>query len=48
LLVDASHLPIASKLSERPARDGNSAADLLPGLDEGQILLAGRPKGIWH
>jgi transposase len=41
-LVDANGLPIALKLSEGQAHDGKSAADLLDGLGDGQILLADR------
>jgi transposase len=41
-LVDANGLPIAIKLSEGQAHDGQSAADMLNGLGEGQILLADR------
>jgi transposase len=41
-LVDANGLPIALKLTEGQAHDGKSAADMLGGLGEGQILLADR------
>lgn len=41
-LVDANGLPIAVKLSEGQAHDGRSAADMLDGLGDGQILLADR------
>jgi transposase len=41
-LVDANGLPIALKLSEGQAHDGKSAADMLGGLGEGQVLLANR------
>lgn len=41
-LVDANGLPIAIKLSEGQAHDGKSAADMLDGLGDGQILLADR------
>lgn len=41
-LVDANGLPIAVKLSEGQAHDGKSAADMLDGLGDGQILLADR------
>ena len=41
-LVDACGLPIALKLTEGQAHDGRSAADLLDGISEGQILLADR------
>jgi transposase len=41
-LVDASGLPIAIKLTEGQAHDGCSAADMLDGLQAGQILLADR------
>lgn len=39
-LVDANGLPIILKLSEGQAHDGKSAADMLDGLGDGQILLA--------
>ena len=39
-LVDANGLPILLKLSEGQAHDGRSAADMLGGIAEGQILLA--------
>jgi transposase len=41
-LVDANGLPIALKLTEGQAHDGKSAADMLGGLGEGQVLLADR------
>jgi transposase len=41
-LVDAEGRPVAIKLTEGQAHDGASAADLLAGLGEGQILLADR------
>lgn len=41
-LVDANGLPIRLKLTEGQAHDGRSAADMLDGLGEGQILLADR------
>jgi transposase len=41
-LVDAHGLPIALKLTEGQAHDGKSAADMLGGLGEGQVLLADR------
>ena len=41
-LVDANGLPIALKLTEGQAHDGKSAADMLRGLGEGQVLLADR------
>jgi transposase len=41
-LVDANGLPIAIKLTEGQAHDGRSAADMLNGLQAGQILLADR------
>ncbi len=41
-LVDANGLPIALKLTEGQAHDGRSAADMLGGLAEGQVLLADR------
>lgn len=41
-LVDANGLPITLKLSEGQAHDGRSAADILDGLGDGQILLADR------
>ncbi len=41
-LVDANGLPIALKLTEGQAHDGKSAADMLEGLGDGQILLADR------
>lgn len=41
-LVDANGLPITLKLSEGQAHDGKSAADMLDGLGDGQILLADR------
>ena len=39
-LVDANGLPILLKLTAGQAHDGRSAADMLDGLGEGQILLA--------
>jgi transposase len=39
-LVDANGLPIALKLSQGQAHYGKSAADMLDGLGDGQILLA--------
>ena len=41
-LVDANGMPVALKLTEGQAHDGVSAADMLAGLSEGQILLADR------
>jgi len=41
-LVDANGLPIFLKLTEGQAHDGRSAADMLGGLGEGQVLLADR------
>ena len=41
-LVDANGLPIRLKLTEGQAHDGRSAADMLDGIDVGQILLADR------
>jgi transposase len=41
-LVDANGLPITIKLSEGQAHDGKSAADMLDGIGDGQILLADR------
>ena len=41
-LVDSNGLPIAIKLTEGQAHDGRSAADMLDGLQAGQILLADR------
>ena len=41
-LVDANGLPIRLKLTEGQAHDGRSAADMLGGLAEGQVLLADR------
>ena len=41
-LVDANGLPFALKLSEGQAHDGKSAADMLGGLGEGEVLLADR------
>jgi len=41
-LVDANGLPISLKLTEGQAHDGRSAADMLGGLGEGQVLLADR------
>jgi transposase len=39
---DANGLPIRLKLTEGQAHDGRSAADMLDGIGEGQILLADR------
>ena len=41
-LVDANGNPITLKLSEGQAHDGRSAADMLGGICDGQILLADR------
>ena len=41
-LVDANGLPVVLKLTPGQAHDGRSAADMLEGLSEGQILLADR------
>ncbi len=41
-LVDANGLPIAVKLGEGQAHDGKSAADMLDGPGDGQILLSDR------
>jgi len=41
-LVDANGLPIVLKLTPGQAHDGRSAADMLDGLGEGQVLLADR------
>lgn len=41
-LVDANGLPILLKLTEGQAHDGRSAADMLAGIGNGQILLADR------
>ena len=41
-LVDAEGMPIVLKLSEGQAHDGRSAADMLDGIGNGQILLADR------
>jgi transposase len=41
-LVDSNGLPIALKLTEGQAHDGKSAADMVGGLGQGQILLADR------
>src|SRR3954468_8192178 len=41
-LVDANGMPIAIKLTEGQANDGRSAADMLDGLQAGQILPADR------
>lgn len=41
-LVDANGLPILLKLTEGQAHDGRSAADMLAGIGDGQILLADR------
>lgn len=39
-LVDACGLPVALKLTEGQAHDGNSARDMLDRIEAGQILLA--------
>ncbi|SMF82123.1 transposase, IS4 family [Tistlia consotensis] len=41
-LVDAEGRPVALKLTPGQAHDGKSAADMLDGLGEDQILLADR------
>ena len=41
-LVDALGLPIRLKLTEGQAHDGRSAADMLDGLGEGDVLLGDR------
>jgi transposase len=41
-LVDANGLPVILKLTPGQAHDGKSAADMLEGLQKGQILLADR------
>ena len=41
-LVDALGLPIGLKLTEGQAHDGRSAADMLDGLGEGDVLLGDR------
>jgi len=41
-LVDADGMPIILKLTEGQAHDGRSAADMLEGVRDGQILLADR------
>lgn len=41
-LVDANGMPIALKVTEGQAHDGRSAADMLDGVQTGQILLADR------
>ena len=41
-LVDANGLPIRLKLTEGQAHDGRSAADMLDGIGEDQVLLADR------
>jgi transposase len=41
-LTDALGLPIVLKLIEGQAHDGRSADDMLGGLGEGDVLLAGR------
>jgi len=41
-LVDANGLPITLKITEGQAHDGRSAADMLTGLAQGDILLADR------
>ena len=47
-LVDAEGRPIALKLTEGQAHDGRSAADMLGGIGEGQILLADRAYDADH
>jgi transposase len=42
VLVDASGLPIALKLTEGQAHDGRSADDLLEEIGVGEVLLADR------
>jgi transposase len=39
-LVDAQGLPIALKLTQGQAHDGRSAADMLDGIGQDQVLLA--------
>ena len=41
-LVDANGLPVVLKLTPGQAHDGRSAADMLDGVRDGQILLADR------
>ena len=41
-LVDANGLPVVLKLTPGQAHDGRSAADMLDGLGDGQVLLADR------
>jgi hypothetical protein len=41
-LVDANGLPVVLKLTDGQAHDGVSAADMLEGVGDGQILLADR------
>ena len=41
-LVDFNGLPVVLKLTEGQAHDGRSAADMLGGVEQGQILLADR------
>ncbi|BBK42186.1 hypothetical protein STVA_53130 [Allostella vacuolata] len=41
-MVDAEGRPVAVKLTPGQAHDGRSAADMLDGMKEGQILLADR------
>ena len=41
-LVDAEGRPVVLKLTPGQAHDGRSAADMLDGVKEGQILLADR------
>jgi transposase len=41
-LVDSNGLPVVLKLTEGQAHDGRSAADMLGGVEQGQILLADR------
>ena len=47
-LVDAEGRPIALELTEGQAHDGRSAADMLGGIGEGQILLADRAYDADH
>jgi transposase len=41
-LVDANGLPVVLKITPGQAHDGRSAADMLGGIGDGQILLADR------
>ena len=41
-LVDAEGRPVALKITPGQAHDGRSAADMLGGLGEGQVLLGDR------